>query len=223
MRQRERLRVRDLGKRYGPTTVLEDVSFVLPAATIAVVTGSNGAGKSTLLRCLAGLASFTGLAFLDDEPLSAGTTCHRAIGYLPQDVGFPDAVTVDEVIGLFSGLRSDRLASTGLPDGFLPPGAAEVGTLSGGQRQRVAAAVALLGRPRLLLLDEPTANLDSWARAALWQVLREHRDAGATILVASPRVDEVVDDAQLVLQLTSGELEVATMRSSPVEHAGLFR
>lgn len=218
MPRRERLHVRDLTKRYGSNTVLDGISFALPAGTIAVVTGANGAGKSTLLRCLASLASFDGTAALDGDPLPGGHELRRAIGYLPQDVGLPATTTVSEVLDLFAHLRAVEPETADLPDSFLPAMAAPVGTLSGGQRQRLAIAIALLGRPDLLLLDEPTANLDAWAAGTLWEVLHDHRDRGATILVASPRTADVVDEADIVLTLADANIE-ATDRwvTTPVQ------
>lgn len=200
------LRVESLSKRYGDVTVLRDVSFELEAGTVALVTGTNGAGKSTLLRCLAGLASFCGSASFRgvDLPGDAGTRRH--LGYLPQDVAFPDSVTVTEVLELFSGLRGAAVDSAGLADGFLPAADAPVRTLSGGQRQRLAIAIALLGRPHLLLLDEPTANLDAWARAELWTTLEAHRRAGTTVVIASPRQDEVPAAGNVVLELDAGSI-----------------
>ncbi|HEX9889906.1 MAG TPA: ABC transporter ATP-binding protein [Nitriliruptorales bacterium] len=213
------LRMHGLSKRYRHVPVLDELCFDAPAGALALVTGTNGAGKSTLLRCLAGLTSFTGSAWFRGERLPGSIATRRHIGYLPQDVGFPEAATVGEVLELFCGLRRAAPDSTGLADGFVPDADAQVGTLSGGQRQRLATAIALLGRPELLLLDEPTANLDSWARGSLWETLRAHRREGATILVASPREDEVVGSADLTLNLSADPVrgphalaELATVR-----------
>lgn len=201
-----RLVVSDLRKSYGPTEVLRGVSFALDAGSLTVVTGTNGAGKSTLLRCLAGLASFEGSAALDGAPLPGGPSLRRATGYLPQDVGFPESATVSEILELFSRLREADLPSTNLPAAFLPDHAAAIRTLSGGQRHRVATAVALLGSPALLLLDEPTADLDSWARGAVWEALAAHCDGGSTIIVASPRLDEVAPVCDRILPLEEGRV-----------------
>jgi ABC-type multidrug transport system ATPase subunit len=110
------------------------------------------------------------------------------------------------VLELFCGLRGASVNSTGLADGFLPAADAPVRTLSGGQRQRLAIAIALLGRPRLLLLDEPTANLDAWARAELRATLEAHRREGTTVLIASPRRDEVPAAGDVVLELDAGSI-----------------
>lgn len=206
------LSVNGLSKRYGDAVVLDAVSFELPAGVLAVVTGRNGAGKSTLLRCLAGLASFTGSATILGTSLPGNLDTRGLLGYLPQDVRFPDSVTVAEVVALFEDLRKATVDGTGLPEGFVPDADARVATLSGGQRQRLATAIALLGGPRLLLLDEPAANLDPWAEGALWQTLEDHRRTGAAVLVATPRADEGHGAPDMVLTLHAGSIQTTDER-----------
>ena len=175
-----------LGKSWGDRQVLSEISFELPRGVVAGVTGSNGAGKSTLLRCLAGLTAHTGAAQWGERALSDRAVRQR-FAYLPQDVALPPTATVAEALALFARLRRTTPSDTNLPDDFVPDGEHPLGKLSGGQQQRVAIAAVFLGRPELLLLDEPDANLDPGGRRALWQAVAGLTAAGSTVLVATPR------------------------------------
>lgn len=193
--------VRGVGKTFRDHPVLRDVDLHLQAGTLTAVTGSNGAGKSTLLRCLAGLARHTGTATFDGQPLSHPRV-RALMAYLPQDVVLPPTTTVEEAMNLFARLRRADARDTPVPDGFLPPADRPLGKLSGGQQQRVVVAAALLARPRLVLLDEPDANLDPDGCHDLWAAVSGLRDQGAVILVATPRPQDLQGwlDAQVVLE-----------------------
>jgi ABC-type multidrug transport system ATPase subunit len=194
--------VEELGKRYGRHQVLDGVSFAVEAGTVTAVAGANGTGKSTLLRCLAGLARFEGSAMIGAQALDGSPAHRRLVGYVPQRVSLPDSGTVGEVLTLFTRLRGAPLDSVPFPKGFVPPAEQRVGVLSGGQQQRVVLAAALLGAPKLLLLDEPSANLDEDGREQLWGVLRTLADRGAAVLVASPSPSDLagVADRELVVE-----------------------
>jgi len=186
------LQIRGVSKSYADQVVLDDVSIELRKGDIALLVGANGSGKSTMLRCVAGLTSFEGtVRVLGADPRSADG--RGLIGYLPQLVALPEPVTVGEVIGFFARLRAISVRSpeefasaVPLPAGFLPALASPIGSLSGGMRRRVALAVALLGSPPLVLLDEPAASLDEEHTASLWETLQALRAAGGTALIAMP-------------------------------------
>lgn len=188
----ELLELDGVSKSYGEQVVLDDISIKLRKGDIALLVGANGSGKSTLLRCVAGLTSFEGTArVLGADPRSAAR--RGLIGYLPQLVALPQSVTVGEVVTFFARLRGVRVrgpeqiaAAVPLPDGFLPSLERPIGALSGGMRRRVALAVALLGSPPLVLLDEPAASLDEEHSASLWETLQALRAAGGTALIAMP-------------------------------------
>jgi ABC-2 type transport system ATP-binding protein/nitrous oxidase accessory protein len=186
------LEIHQVSKAFGAQTVLDEVSLQLKKGDIALLVGANGSGKSTLLRCIAGLTAFQGtVRVLGADPRSAQG--RGLIGYLPQLVALPESVTVGEVITFFARLRGvsvrgpEELAvAVPLPDGFLPGLDRPIGALSGGMRRRVALAVALLGSPPLILLDEPAASLDAEHSASLWETLQALRAAGGTALIAMP-------------------------------------
>ena len=196
-----------LTKAYGPHLVLDEVTIRLAPGQIAVVSGANGTGKSTLLRCIAGLTSFRGQARVAGLPVDGRREVRRLIGYMPQSIALPENVTVGEVVGFFARLRGARPEPADLPEGFLPAEERPIGILSGGQRQRVALAVALLGRPRLLLLDEPVANLDEPGREGFWQTLRDLTELGTAALIASPMPSDLAGVADRAIVLDDGRVE----------------
>lgn len=201
------LEVQGLDKAYRSGWGLHDVSFSLPAGVIVALGGPNGSGKSTLLKCLAGLSRFDGTARIDGAPVDASAKWREMVGYLPQWVALPDDASIGEVIDLFAELRGVRRETVALPAGFVRPDSDLIGVLSGGQRHRVALVVALLGRPKLLLLDEPVASLDEEGREVFWSLLRLLRDRdGVTSIVSSPSPSELRGVADRALYMDDGRL-----------------
>lgn len=200
------LRICGLGKSYGRRPVLDGVDLTATGGGILAVTGSNGSGKSTLLRCVAGLATHRGSVTFRGEPVAS---MRRHIGYLPQTVGLPPWATVGEVIAFFARLRGADPTHLPLPDGFVPEIDRQVGVLSGGQRQRLALAVALLGDPSLLLLDEPSANLDDSARATLAAVLEAAAHEGRTVIIATPIEADLGSLDHTVVAIVDGRIAIA--------------
>lgn len=202
-----RLRIRGLRKSFGARRVLDNVDVDLGAGSITILAGSNGSGKTTLLRCVTGLASHAGAIELDGQALQRPARAgHPAIGYLPQALGLPAWATVSELFDLFGRLRGSDGFAIDLPERFLPPLDQPVGQLSGGQRQRAAFAVALLGRPRLLLLDEPTANLDDDGRSAMMRILDDLRSVGVSVLVAAPSPSDLNGVPDRTVRLVDGTI-----------------
>jgi ABC-type multidrug transport system ATPase subunit len=199
------LEVRDLKKSFRRRPVLAGVSFGVGPGSVVAVTGANGAGKTTLLRCLAGLARGSGEVRLGGRPV-ATLAARRQVAYLPQHTDLPEWATVAEVLDFLTRLRGADPAQDTLPAGFLPHPDARVGTLSGGQRRRVALAGVLIGRPSLLLLDEPAANLDDEGIAGLWGMLAGLRQQGAAALLATPSPAEFDGLADRLLVLADGRL-----------------
>jgi ABC-type multidrug transport system ATPase subunit len=208
------LEVEDLRKSYGNWRI-EGIGFSLPAGRIASLTGANGSGKSTVLRCIAGLTRYEGTIRVCGDEVDGSVASRRHLAYVPQSVVLPASATIGEVLDLFARLRGADPEDLPLPDGFLRPWDTRIGTLSGGHRQRVALAAALLGRPRLLLLDEPVANLDGAGRTAFWTVLTELRDRGVSAVVAAPALAVDSPVADHTIELDDGRL----LSSGPVLRA----
>lgn len=202
-----RLRVEALRKVYPGGFGLHGVDLDVPASRIVALGGPNGSGKSTFLKCVAGLVRHEGVIRLDGAELDATPAHRERIGYLPQTVGMPEHATVGEMLDLFADLRGADRAAVPLPEGFVRDDDARIGTLSGGQRHRVALAIALLGDPTLLLLDEPVANLDEEGREVFWGVLRRLRDErGVTAIVSSPAPSELRRVADRGITVEDGRL-----------------
>ena len=166
------LTVEKLCYHYGKTTVLQDISFTLPKGSFLALLGPNGTGKTTLLKAMGMLAPpKAGRCLLEGADLSAMTPAQRArqIAYLPQSTHAPLPMLVLDTVLLgrfpyisFSPRREDRSAAAQMLEelGLSHLAFRDVSRLSGGERQQVFLARALMQRPRLLLLDEPTSNLD---------------------------------------------------------------
>jgi ABC-type multidrug transport system ATPase subunit len=204
------LRVANLTKRYGPVLALDDVSFEVEVGESVALWGPNGAGKTTVLRCLLGLARYSGEIRVDgDDPARRGERARRKVGYVPQDLPIAP-MTVDEVTAYIARLKrasleegAARLAQLGIA----AHGDKTVGALSGGMKQRLALALALIGEPSLLLLDEPTANLDARGRADLLHLLKSLKKDGMTLVFSSHRPEDILALADRVLLLEDGRLQ----------------
>ncbi|HTM23403.1 MAG TPA: ABC transporter ATP-binding protein [Kofleriaceae bacterium] len=183
------LRVRELGKRLGGRRVLDGVDLEVDGGAAVVVRGANGAGKSTLLRIVAGviepdagLVEIAGVSITGDR-----VAARRALGYVPEGADPPEHLTVDEVIRLAAALKRVDLPGAELRArlGVDTLGHKRIERLSLGERRRACLAAALVGTPRLLVMDEPSNGLDVAGVAELVALLREQMSAGAAVLIAS--------------------------------------
>jgi ABC-2 type transport system ATP-binding protein len=187
-----------LTKRFGPRTAVENVSFEVAPGEIVALLGPNGAGKTTTLRMLGGLINATrGFAAVDGVRLTrrSSSALRGRIGFLTESPGLWDRLTVIENMAVYArlyqlaepaaviGVLIDRL---GLADSR----GSRAAELSKGTRQKVALARALLHNPAILLLDEPTANLDPETTRSVRELLLERRAAGCAILVSTHNLDE---------------------------------
>lgn len=215
------LDVRDLGVRLGHRTILESVDVTISPGEFVGLIGSNGAGKTTFLRvALGALKPTTGQVRIARHPGSG----RPSVGYLPQKVALdPDApLRARDVValGLDGGRLGPRLPSArteGAVDEILQAVSASdladhrVGTLSGGQQQRILLAHALVSCPRLLLLDEPLANLDPVSVHDIVQLLRKLcRDLGIAVLLSAHDVNPLMPAMTRVMYLADGRAAVGT-------------
>lgn len=200
------IHITGLTKRFGRLDVLRGVDVHIARGRITGIVGPNGAGKTTLIKILLGLVHPTAGEIRIDGHLLANDETHRArIGYMPQMGRFPDNLTARELFATMRGLRGDDVPvdeelidAIGLAEHLDKP----LRTLSGGTRQKVSASLALLFRPKLVVLDEPTAGLDPRSSALLKDKMRSLQAEGVTTIVAShlmSELEELCDDVVFLL------------------------
>lgn len=213
------LKLEKVTKKFGRLTAVDEVSLEVEPGQAVALWGANGAGKTTLMRCLLGLLSCEGsLSIGGHDAQRQGKKARGLLGYVPQELSFHDDLSVAETLALYATLRGvsdpgQALARVGLD--HCPE--RKVGQLSGGMKQRLALALALLGDPPLLLLDEPTSNLDLQGRQEFLHLLGELRSQGKTMLFTSHRLDEVLALADRVVVLEQGKV---TLNATPSELVG---
>ena len=200
------IEISKLTKRFGAQQVLRGVDLTIERGRVMGIVGPNGAGKTTLIKMLLGLSHPTSGEIRIDGKLVGDDEYYRAwIGYMPQIARFPENLTASE---LFTMLRDVRRDFGDLDEEMLnrfqlePHLDKPLRVLSGGTRQKVNACLALLFRPRLLLLDEPTAGLDPLSSATLKDKIAALRADGVTVIVAShimSELEELCDDLAFLL------------------------
>jgi ABC-2 type transport system ATP-binding protein len=195
-------------RTFGSLTAVDDVTLDIRPGEIVGLLGPNGAGKSTILTMLQGVrrASSGTVTLFDGDPRDARN--RRRLGCTPQQTALPPSLKVGEVIDLVGAHFDDRVPTSDLADEF---GLTELlrrqtGALSGGQQRRLAVALAFVGRPKLVLLDEPTTGLDVDGRAVLWEAIRAQHRAGATVVVTSHYLEEIEALAQRVVVVGAGRI-----------------
>lgn len=203
------IRINNVTKRFGRLTAVDSVSFEVSGGEALALLGSNGAGKSTLIKCMLGLLDYTGDITVNGiNARERSKEAKSLIGYLPQEPVFYDMRTKD-LIRFFARIRgAEKGSEERLLDGVGLAGHADkyASELSGGMRQRLSFAVALLSEPEVLLLDEPTSNLDARARVDFLKLVKEYKDRGKTVVFSSHRLDEVDYLADRVVLMREGRL-----------------
>lgn len=204
------IEIEGLGKRFGATRVLNDVSFTAGEGEVIALLGPNGAGKTTLLKCMLGLLRYEGAIHIGGlDARSFGKEARRLIGYLPQAPAFPAHLSAGDALEYYAdlrGLRGEDIDARIAMVGLTPHIDKRVSELSGGQRQRLGLAVALLGDPPLLLLDEPVANLDPEGRRIFADLMAEMRGQGRTVLLSTHVFDGLERIASRALVLVDGKV-----------------
>ncbi len=212
------IRAESITKRFGRVRAVSDVSFDLDRGGAIALWGSNGAGKTTLIRCLLGVIRCRGTVRIGGVNVRRrGRHARALIGYVPQELAFHDDARLGSAMMFFARLRrvsraraSESLAAVGLTGHERK----RVRDLSGGMKQRFALAIALLNDPPLIILDEPTSNLDAEGRGEVVETLQRLRRDGKTLLFASHRPDEVISLADRVIVMERGQVIRDT---SPIE------
>lgn len=202
--------VENLRKTYGHVVAVDDVSFDVRRGEIFGILGSNGAGKTTTVEILQGLRTRTSgrVEVLGLDPGRETDLLRRHIGSQLQSAALPDRLRVVEAIRLFGRLHDEPVDV----DGTLEAWDLErlrnrpFGVLSGGERQRLFVALALLGDPELVLLDELTSGLDPSGRRATWDLVRRVRDRGTTVVLVTHFMDEAEVLCDRVAVMSGGRI-----------------
>ena len=207
------IEVRGLRKSYGPVEAVRDVSFEVDRGEVFGLLGPNGAGKTTTVEILEGYRrrSAGEVSVLGRDPESRARELRERIGIVLQGSGFYPRATVSEAVEHFAAAYraprdpAETIALVGLEE----RAGARVAELSGGQRRRLDLALALVGDPELVFLDEPTTGFDPAARRSAWEVVRRLRDLGKTVLLTTHYLDEAQSLADRVAIVKEGRIVAA--------------
>jgi len=220
--------VDNLSKTYGTVKAVERFSFTAGTQEIVAVAGPDGAGKTSLFRSLCGLIRFD-----DGRAAISGHDVQRELdrikpllGYMPQTFSLYHDLSVEENLRFYAGLFGlnkrtfdTKKESLYLFSGLGPFRNRPAGKLSGGMKQKLALSCALIHDPRILILDEPTTGVDPLSRRQFWDILKELRRAGATIIVSTPYMDEVAQADRAVFMYMGSKLAEGT----PAHLAALYQ
>ena len=202
--------VSGLRKAYGEREVLHGISFTVETGEVFALLGPNGAGKTTTVEILEGYRRRDGgdVRVLGDDPGQAGSTFRARIGIVLQSSAVYHLLTVREIVALFAGYYPSPRQPDEVIDlvGLAEKRDARVRTLSGGQLRRLDLALALVGDPELVFLDEPTTGFDPAARRQAWDTIRDLRSLGKSILLTTHYMEEAQRLADRVAILRSGEI-----------------
>jgi ABC-2 type transport system ATP-binding protein len=213
------IEVHGLVKRYGGRAAVDGISLDVERGQVFGLLGPNGAGKTTTVETLEGYrtADRGSVRVLGLDPIADGAALRPRIGVMLQEGGLYPGVRPLEALRLFAGFYDDPDDPQRLLDlvGLRDAERTYIRRLSGGQCQRLSLALALVGRPELVFLDEPTAGMDPHARATTWQLVRELRNSGVTVVLTTHHMDEaehlcdrlaILDRGRIVLEGTPAEI-----------------
>jgi ABC-2 type transport system ATP-binding protein len=206
--------VQNLVKRFGDFTAVSGISFEVAPGQVTALLGRNGAGKTTTIEILEGFqaASSGTVRVLGADPRKGGRAWRARIGLVLQTTALDAQLTVAEALTLYGGLYknplkvSDVLESIDLTD----DASTKIGALSGGQKRRVDLGIAVIGRPEMLFLDEPTTGLDPEVRRRMWHIVEDLAAQGSTVLLSTHYMDEAQYLASRIIVLADGKVAADT-------------
>jgi ABC-2 type transport system ATP-binding protein len=208
----------DLVKRYGARPAVDGLTATFPAASVTALLGPNGAGKTTTVEICEGYrtADTGSVRVLGLDPFRDGRRLRPRVGVMLQSGGVYPSVRAGEMLRHVAALHADPLDTDGLVErlGLGAVSRTPYRRLSGGQQQRVALALAVVGRPDLVFLDEPTAGLDPQARRAAWGLVTDLRRDGVSVVLTTHNMDEAEQLADHVVVVDRGRVVAA---GSPAE------
>ncbi|WP_274995604.1 ABC transporter ATP-binding protein [Promicromonospora iranensis] len=213
-----------LHKRYGPKVAVDDVSLRVDPGEIFGILGTNGAGKTTTVEMIAGLRrpGRGSVSLLGLDPRRDRAKVRQVLGVQLQESYVHGALTVSELIGLYRSFYPDPRPADELVElvGLEEQRRVRFEKLSGGQQQRLSIALALVGRPRVVILDELTTGLDPRARRRMWATIERLRDEGVTIVLVSHAMEEVERLCDRVALLDAGRVVAVETPAGLVAQAG---
>ncbi len=199
-----------VAKRYGGVRAVDSLSFTVGFGEVFALLGPNGAGKTTTVEILEGYRSPDAgtVRVLGLDPIRQGQRLKQQIGILLQQDGVYPGLTAREALRLYAQFYSHPADTEALLErvGLQSAARTRCRQLSGGQKRRLALAIALVGRPSLVFLDEPTTGMDPQARLATWDIIRDLRREGATVLLTTHLMDEAEKLADRVAIIDHGRL-----------------
>ena len=211
--------VHDLRKSYGDVKAVDGISFSVIKGEIFGIVGPNGAGKTTTMDCIVGMkkSDSGSLSVLGLDPIKQGLKLRQRLGIQQQESELPDRIRVRETMELFSSFYNRTLEWRDILDhlALMDKSEAYFSDLSGGQKRRLFVALALIGDPEILFLDELTSGLDPQARRIIWKLVTRLRDEGRTIFLSTHYMDEaeklcdrvaIIDKGRIIALDTPDEL-----------------
>ncbi|GAA1987637.1 ABC transporter ATP-binding protein [Nocardiopsis rhodophaea] len=202
--------VSDLVKSYGDTTAVAGLSFTAPRGAVTALLGPNGAGKTSTIEICEGFRSADSgrVRVLGLDPVADAAALKPKVGVMPQSGGVPTGARAGEWLRLVASFHAQPIPPHTLLErlGLLSVATTPFRRLSGGQQQRLSLAAAVIGRPELVFLDEPTAGLDPQARMATWDLIRELRAAGVGVVLTTHYMEEAERLADRVVIIDHGRV-----------------
>lgn len=202
--------VNHLHKVYGTTVAVKDVSFAVREGEILGIIGPNGAGKTTTVECISGLREQDSgsVRVMGYDPQKDRTKVRERVGVQLQEGALPPRIKVGEALELFASFYDQPADVDGLLRvlGLSEKRKSYFKALSGGQKQRLSIALALIGNPKIAILDELTTGLDPQARRETWKLIEHIRDQGVTIVLVTHYMDEAERLCDRVMLINQGEV-----------------
>lgn len=215
------IELNNVQKTYGKVTALDDLSLNIRAGELTALLGPNGAGKTTAISLMQGLAAPTKgeVKVMGVNPRQDGV--RTRIGSMPQESAIPQALTVLEAVQLFASFYPAPLElNQALKLADLESVASRrAGVLSGGQKRRLAFALAIVGNPEILLIDEPTTGMDAQSRLAFWSAIEDLKQSGRTILLTTHYLEEAEALCGRIAMLKLGHVVALDRTSSLLARA----
>ena len=218
------IEVDSLKKAYGSLAAVDSISFSVNKGEVFSLLGPNGAGKTTTIEILEGLRERDAgdVKVLGLDPWKSGNALHEKIGVIPQGFKFVDYATPKEAIRYYAALFGVKADVNAILREVILEDSADVyfSRLSGGQKQKVGLALALVNDPDLFFLDEPTTGLDPQARRAVWEVIRNLKSKGRSVLLTTHYLEEAEELADKVAIMNKGKIIAAGTPAELIDRYG---